>query len=190
MTIKKEVTDKGGQLMESDYTTSFKTGDRTYVKIISTSPAQYASQVPLDTTITFTFDRPMLTTNYDNEISLFADDVDCDPPPPGFNTYIAGVSTYDADTDSVTFTPDRDLVSGCYYTVIVDRNVYGEIDSWVYGAPENIYPMQRSFELSFYTGFSHYLNPVPTLSEWGMIIMATAMIGYALTRRETFGSIT
>jgi hypothetical protein len=173
MTIKKEVTDIGGQSMTSDFTTNFSTNDKSFVQIISSSLGQYDSQVPLDSSITVTFDRPMLGGHFEDRVYIRSDDYDCDVGTSSF-------ATYDSATNSITVTPARDLVLGCYYTLYIDSYIYST----------NYEGLEEAYEISFYTGFSHYLNPVPTLSEWGMIIMATAMIGYALTRRETFGSIT
>ena len=169
MTIKKEVVDKGGQSMEADFTTEFTTNDRSFVRIISTSPEQYAAQVALDSSFSLTFDRAMDPTSMGDSIWISAENYECDG--------VAVFTSYDSDTNTVTLTPARDLVIACKYYVYVG--------TWVHSTAYE--SMEEEYFLYFTTGFSHYLNPVPSLSEWGMIFMVTAMIGYALTRRETFG---
>jgi methionine-rich copper-binding protein CopC len=165
--VKKGILDAGGQATENDFSTDLITNSESIPVMTSTNPDQYGSSFPIDGDITVTFDQA-LSWNW-LWFKIYTTDSACDP---GDETdgEINSTTSLDDSGTIVTLTPSRDLVYGCYYRL----NVYGEV-----------YRAKDGYDIYFTTGekFAHH---APTLSEWGMIFLMTAMIWVALRRQETF----
>lgn len=166
LTVKKGILDSGGQEMENDYSYQVITNSESIPVMISTNPGQYGSSFPIGGDITVTLDKE-ITGYYD--FKLYTTGTRCDAGDDA-DGLIPSTESWDATGTTMTLTPSRDLIYGCYYRL----NVYGDV-----------YRASRGYDILFTTGekFAHH---APTLSEWGMIFLVTAMIGVALRRQETF----
>ena len=110
-TITTEVTDTDGDAMASDYTWSFTTTDVTVPAIISTNPANGASGVGLNSTITATFNEEMDASTITTDTFMVSDDI----------AKIKGDISYSNTT--ATFTPSRPFSYSTTYTVTITTGV-------------------------------------------------------------------
>jgi hypothetical protein len=111
ITVTTGVKDVAGNALASAFTSTFKTADLSTPTVISTSPAANAVNVPVNSTITATFSKAMDPTTITAGTFLV-------------KTTVGGVSvlgsvTYNAATNSATFTPTSPLASQTAYTVTV-----------------------------------------------------------------------
>ena len=111
VTITTGAKDLAGNALASNYTWTFTTGafpDTTPPVVTSTIPANKATGVPVRSTITATFSKPM------DPATLNTDSMQVTGPGA---TAVAGTVTYAGTT--VTFTPANALANGAVYTVTI-----------------------------------------------------------------------
>ncbi len=102
--ITTEVRDLGGNTMASDYTWSFTTVDTTLPTVRSTSPANGATGVAINSVITATFSEAMLSSTMNTNTFTVSDG----------NDVISGTVSYSDKT--ATFTPSNSLSDSTTYT--------------------------------------------------------------------------
>jgi methionine-rich copper-binding protein CopC len=105
------VLDLAGNPMPAPFVITFTVGDNTAPTVVSTVPADLASGVPANSTISATFSEAMdpLTLNTATFIVR--------PTAGGPN--VGGTVTYTAGTNTATFTPSSPLAGGTAYTATI-----------------------------------------------------------------------
>ncbi|QEC50093.1 DUF4082 domain-containing protein [Baekduia soli] len=105
-----------GGTLASDVTWSFTTGAGTPPTVLSITPADGASSVPISTTVKVTFDRDMTASTITSSTVTLA---------PQLGTAVAASVTYDAASDTATLTPSAALDPTRQYTATVSTSVKG-----------------------------------------------------------------
>jgi methionine-rich copper-binding protein CopC len=108
VTVSGSIRDPAGNVMGSNFVFSFSTGDSTPPTVISTAPANLATNVPPTTTVTATFSEPMDPATINS--TTFALRVTAT------SAAVAGTVSYNAATNTATFTPTSALLPGTTYT--------------------------------------------------------------------------
>jgi methionine-rich copper-binding protein CopC len=108
VTVSGSIRDPAGNVMGSDFVFTFSTGDTTPPTVISTAPGNLATNVPTSTTVTATFSEAMDPATINS--TTFTLRVTAT------STGVAGVVSYNAATNTATFTPSTSLLPGTTYT--------------------------------------------------------------------------
>ena len=108
--ITQGVKDSAGNSMAADYIWSFTTADTTAPTVLSTDPADTATGVSLDALITATFREAMDVS------TITATTFTLNPP-------VAGTVSYDAASNTATFTPSSNLAASTTHTATITQGV-------------------------------------------------------------------
>jgi hypothetical protein len=137
-TITKDVKDSAGNAMANDYTWSFTTGantDTTAPTVFSTSPANAATGIAVNTAITAVFSEAMTASTINSTTFLI--------------NGVAGTITYLGNT--ATFTPSSNLAFSTVYTATITTDVKDAAGN----------PLVAAYTWSFTTAAN--TNPAPDL---------------------------
>ena len=116
VTVTTGVKDLAGNAMSAAFQSTFTTADLTPPAVTSTSPANLATQVPVTTTVSATFSKPMdATTITTTTFTLKAT---------ATGTPITGTVAYNAATQTATFTPSANLSSATTYTATITTGAH------------------------------------------------------------------
>ena len=105
------VKDLQNNAMPAPFVITFTVGDNTAPTVVSTVPADLATGVPTNSTISATFSEAM------DPATLNTTTFTVRPTAGGAN--VAGTVTYSAGTNTATFTPTNPLAAGTAYTVTI-----------------------------------------------------------------------
>jgi len=94
---------------------TFRTGDTAAPTVVSTSPADLATGVPVGTTVTATFSEAMDETTINTTTFTVR--------PTSGGAALAGTVTYNATTNTATFTPTAPLAGSTVYSAIITTGV-------------------------------------------------------------------
>jgi hypothetical protein len=108
VTVSGSIRDPAGNVMGSNFVFSFSTGDTTPPTVTSTVPANLATNVPPTTAVSASFSEPMDPATINS--TTFALRVTAT------SAAVAGTVSYNAATNTATFTPTSALVPGTTYT--------------------------------------------------------------------------
>ncbi len=140
----------------------FGTSDTIPPQIITTNPANGASEVPITAEITATFNEPINPTTLTTSSFSVVD---------GSSNSISGKISYDSITRTATFNPDTNLKPNEVYTVIITTGVQ---DNWANELDGNMNNIQDGSPADDYSWtFSTSMNKPPTLTnaiispKWG-----------------------
>lgn len=113
-TISNFVTDSSGNYLDANYSWSFITGapDLTPPSVSSTNPADGATWVPINSSITATFSEALLAATINNVTFTLRD---------AANTQVAGTVSYSGTT--ATFTPTSDFKYSTKYFATISSNI-------------------------------------------------------------------
>ncbi|MEO6253190.1 MAG: Ig-like domain-containing protein, partial [Ferruginibacter sp.] len=106
-TVTTAVKDKNGNALQADYVWTFSTGSTLSPVVISTDPANNATGVPLNKTVTATFNMPMNPLTINTTTFKLMQGA----------TAVAGIVTYSGNTAS--FTPTAPLTLNTLYTATI-----------------------------------------------------------------------
>jgi len=112
-TIKSQVKDTSGQPMPSDYVITFTT-QAPGPQVLSTNPANGATNVPVTTTISATFDKDIDTSTLSTSTFTLKD---------SSNNPVNGTVTYDSTSKTATFTPSSNLQASTTYTATLSGTI-------------------------------------------------------------------
>jgi methionine-rich copper-binding protein CopC len=115
VTVSGSIRDPAGNVMGPDFVFSFSTGDTTPPTIVSTVPANLATNVSTTTTVSATFSEAMDPTTITG--TTFALRVTAT------STAVAGTVAYSPATNTATFTPSSPLSPGTTYTARITTGV-------------------------------------------------------------------
>jgi uncharacterized repeat protein (TIGR01451 family) len=132
-----------------------------YPSVISVSPLNNATNVPVNTNITATFNVTM--TNVDTTTFLLQ----------GPSGAIAGAVSYDPTSKTATFTPGANLVAGTKYTVTLKSNLQAYSGLSLYPAQDYVW-----------TFTTHQLVPdlsTSALASSGQVVYSGSFVTYTVT---------
>ncbi|HUQ17991.1 MAG TPA: Ig-like domain-containing protein [Gemmatimonadaceae bacterium] len=109
------VKDLAGNALAVAASSSFTTADLSAPTVTSTSPASGAANVPVNSTISATFSKPMDQSTFTASTFQVKTTVG--------GAAVAGAFGYNAATNTVTFTPSANLASQTAYTVTITTGV-------------------------------------------------------------------
>lgn len=114
--VSSSVKDTEGKSLSSSTTSwKFTTVDEDYVQVLSKSPAPDATDVPVDTKITFKFSAPMYASSITKSNIYLKRS--------GYSSTVGADVSYNSSTRTVTITPNSDLRFDTEYTVYVTDDV-------------------------------------------------------------------
>jgi len=114
-TVKTGVKDTFGNALVSNFVWTFSTVDIVPPTIVSVSPANGATNVPINTAVNITFSEAMDPATI-NTTTITVKTTNS-------STSVAGTVTYNSGTKVATFTPNSPLANGTGYTVTVTTGV-------------------------------------------------------------------
>jgi methionine-rich copper-binding protein CopC len=133
------VTDLAGNAMPGPFILTFTVGDITAPTVVSTVPADLATNVSPTAAITVTFSEAM------DQATVNATTFFVRPTAGGSN--VAGVITYNATTNTATFTPSSALAGGTAYTATVTTgakdlagNALAATKTWTFATTDSTPP--------------------------------------------------
>jgi hypothetical protein len=115
--VSTDVTDLAGNHMAAPYSWTFTTGpvpDPAPPTISTTSPADGANVVPINSALTVTFNKPMNSSTITNTTFTLSD---------SSRAAVSGSVTYDSSKNTATFTPSAPLIYSSAYTATVTTGV-------------------------------------------------------------------
>ena len=118
VTVTTGVTDIGGNPLANQFTSTFTTAqpaDVTRPTVVATTPPTGATGVATNTVVTATFSEPMDPTSINSSTVLLT--------PQGGGAPVAGTVSYNAGTNTATFTPSAPLANFTTYTLTVTIGV-------------------------------------------------------------------
>jgi methionine-rich copper-binding protein CopC len=111
VTVSTGVKDVAGNPLAATFTSTFTTADLTPPTLTSFTPANAATNIPVNTTVTATFSKAMDVNTINTGTFQLKTTVGGTP--------VAGVVTYNSGTNTATFTPSAPLNSQTAYTATI-----------------------------------------------------------------------
>ena len=143
VTVSTGVKDLAGNAMAAAFQSTFTTADFTAPTIVSTSPANLATSVPVTTGVSATFSKAMdpatlTTTTFTLKVTATS-------------AAVTGTVSYNAATNTATFTPSAPLASATSYTATITtgaRDTFGNAIasnfSWTFVTIDTVPPFVNS----------------------------------------------